>query len=109
VSLDYISKTFHEAGIGNGPVDALNDALQKIVRKVFPNLKNYHLSDYRVKIINPNAATAAKVRVLIEFSDRKDIWTTVGVHENIIEASWIALKDGIDYMRLKNSRSTSTF
>jgi 2-isopropylmalate synthase len=61
-----------------------------------------HLTDYKVRVINSKAATAAKVRVLIESQDETDSWTTVGVHENIIEASWTALVDSIEYKLLKD-------
>ena len=89
-------------GSGNGPVDALNEALAKILKELYPDLPKFHLTDYRVKIINPEAATGAKVRVIIEFSNDKETWATVGVHENIIQASWIALKESIAYIMYRN-------
>ncbi len=91
-------------GSGNGPVDALNEALSKILNELYPALPKFHLTDYRVKIINPEAATGAKVRVIIESSNDKETWATVGVHENIIQASWIALKESISYVMHRNSR-----
>ena len=63
-----------------------------------------HLSDYKVRVLNTKEGTAAKVRVLIESQDAHDSWTTVGVHENIIEASWEALVDSIEYKLLKDKR-----
>jgi 2-isopropylmalate synthase len=90
------------ASDGDGPVDALDRALRKVLTKWYPNLSNMHLTDYKVRVINSKAATAAKVRVLIESQDEKDSWTTVGVHENVIEASWEALIDSIEYKLLKD-------
>lgn len=90
------------ASDGDGPVDALDRALRKVLAKFYPNLKEMHLTDYKVRVINSKAATAAKVRVLIESQDETDSWTTVGVHENIIEASWEALTDSIEYKLLKD-------
>ena len=71
----------------------------------FFNVKEMHLTDYKVRVINSKAATAAKVRVLIESQDEKDSWTTVGVHENVIEASWEALIDSIEYKLLKDLKT----
>jgi len=90
------------ASDGDGPVDALDRASRKVLTKFYPNLKEMHLTDYKVRVINSKAATAAKVRVLIESQDETDSWTTVGVHENVIEASWEALVDSIEYKLLKD-------
>jgi len=89
------------AAEGDGPVNALDNALRKALEKFYPKLRNVHLSDFKVRIINPTDGTGAKVRVLIESTDGSDEWTTVGVSENIIEASWQALVDAIDYKLLK--------
>ncbi len=89
------------ASEGDGPVNALDNALKKALERFYPKLKNVHLSDFKVRIINPSAGTSAKVRVLIESTDGRDEWTTVGVSENIIEASWQALADAIEYKLLK--------
>lgn len=86
---------------GDGPVDALNSAMNKILPKFYPNLPELHLTDYRVKIINPEAGTGAKVRVIIESSNNDETWATVGVHENIIQASWLALEQSIAYILYK--------
>jgi 2-isopropylmalate synthase len=91
------SKTHFEAAEGHGPVDALNAALRKALNGKFPNLNRLHLVDYKVRVINSEAATAAGVRVLIQSQDEDDVWGTVGVDENIIEASWIALLDSFEY------------
>ena len=92
----------HTASEGVGPVNALDNALRKALINFYPEIDDMHLSDYKVRVINANAATSAKVRVLIESSDEKKTWNTVGVSENIIEASWQALTDSISYYLMKN-------
>ncbi|MFH0948689.1 MAG: citramalate synthase [Elusimicrobiota bacterium] len=89
------------AAEGDGPVNALDNALRKALDRFYPQLKNVRLSDFKVRIINPSDGTGAKVRVLIQSTDGKDEWSTVGVSENIIEASWQALVDAIEYKLLK--------
>lgn len=87
----------HTVGEGCGPVDALNAALRRALTRFYPQIKDVVLTDYRVRILDPEHATAAKTRVLVESSDGKQHWSTVGVSENIIEASWEALVDSIEY------------
>ncbi len=87
------------AAEGNGPVNAIDNALRKALRKFYPNIREMRLVDFKVRVLEGRAGTAAKVRVLIESRDGKDIWNTVGVSENIIEASWQALVDSI-YFKL---------
>ncbi|MDD4588322.1 MAG: citramalate synthase [Heliobacteriaceae bacterium] len=87
----------HMAAEGNGPVNAIDNALRKALISHYPFLANYHLSDYKVRVINEQDATAAKVRVFIETKNHQDIWNTVGVSTNIIEASWHALVDSFVY------------
>ena len=94
----------HEVAEGDGPVDALNAALRKALYPLFPDLKDVALVDYKVRVLNSEAATAAVTRVIIESKDHDEIWGTVGVNENIIEASWIALCDSIEY-KLAKTRS----
>ena len=89
---------------GDGPVDALDHALRGALNKFYPTLKDMHLTDYKVRVLNTKDATAAKVRVLIESQDAKDAWTTIGVDENIIQASWEALTDSIEYKLLKEKK-----
>ena len=89
------------AAEGDGPVHALDSALRKALYVFYPELRKSRLSDYKVRVLNPQAATAAKVRVLIESTDGEDVWSTVGVSTDIIEASWIALVDSIEYKLLK--------
>ena len=85
------------AAEGNGPVDALDKALRKALTTFYPKLHEMKLIDFKVRVLNSNAATAAKVRVLIESSDNSHIWRTVGVSTDIIEASWNALLDSVEY------------
>lgn len=92
---------------GNGPVNALDNALRKALVQFYPDIAHIHLSDYKVRVLDEKDATAAKVRVLIESSDFKDTWSTVGVSSNVIEASWEALVDSIRYALLGMTRSDS--
>ena len=94
-------KEEHTASEGDGPVNALDNALRKALERFYPELKSMSLTDFKVRVIDATQGTAAKVRVLIESRDKKDEWGTVGVSENIIEASWQALVDSIEYKLLK--------
>lgn len=94
----------HEVAEGDGPVNALDAALRKALQDVYPNLADMQLVDYKVRVINSEAATAAGVRVTIESRDADDVWGTIGVSENVIEASWIALVDSIEYKLMKDER-----
>ena len=96
-----------EGAEGHGPVDALDAALRKALNGRFPVLNHLHLVDYKVRVIDSDAATAAWVRVVIESQDEDDVWGTVGVSENIIEASWLALLDSYEY-KLAKDEETST-
>ena len=87
---------------GDGPVNALDNALRKALEKFYPSLKTMSLTDFKVRVINAQAGTKAKVRVYIESRDEKDEWGCIGVSENIIEASWKALVDSIEYKLLKD-------
>lgn len=82
---------------GNGPVNALDRALRAAIEKHYPELASIHLSNYKVRILDEHRATAATTRVLIDSTDGKRVWGAVGVGENIIEASWQALVDGLEY------------
>jgi 2-isopropylmalate synthase len=92
---------------GNGPVNALDRALRKALSKVYPRLAQLELTDYKVRIMPGNAGTDAVTRVLIETSDHTREWTTVGVHGNVIEASWLALHDAVRYGLLGESETAS--
>jgi 2-isopropylmalate synthase len=91
----------HTAALGNGPVNALDNALRKSLEKFYPELKGMELSDYKVRVLPGRPGTSAKVRVLIESHDETDHWGTVGVSHDIIEASWQALVDSINYKMYK--------
>lgn len=91
------------AGEGDGPVNALDHALRKALLSVYPSLEQMQLVDYKVRVINSAEGTAARVRVIIESRDETDVWSTVGVSENIIEASWIALVDSVEYKLFKDA------
>ena len=92
----------HTASEGDGPVNALDGALRKALVRFFPSLTEMQLVDYKVRVVNPRAGTAARVRVVIESRDGTDVWGTVGVSENVIEASWLALVDSIEYKLFKD-------
>ena len=79
------------------PVNALNLALKKALVRFYPEIKDVKLVDYKVRVLEERAGTESKVRVLAESSDGKESWSTVGVSENIIEASWQALRDSFNY------------
>jgi 2-isopropylmalate synthase len=87
----------HTAAEGDGPVHALDNALRKALERFYPELSGIRLTDFKVRIVNSEQATAAKVRVMVESRAGSRSWTTVGVHTNIIEASWQALVDGVEY------------
>lgn len=91
----------HTAAEGNGPVNALDNALRKALDKFYPCIRNMQLTDYKVRVLDEKDGTGALVRVLIETGDGQRSWTTVGVSENIIEASWKALVDSISFGLLK--------
>ena len=86
-----------KTGEGVGPVDALSKALKTALENDYENINNVKLIDYKVRIIDSSDGTEAKTRVLIEFTDSNRQWSTIGVHENIINASWNALCDGFNY------------
>jgi len=87
----------HTAAEGDGPVNALDNAIRKALSRFYPQIRDIRLTDYKVLVINAKSGTAAKVRVLIESTDGREIWGTVGVSENVIEASWLALIDSLNY------------
>ncbi|MDD5436333.1 MAG: citramalate synthase [Candidatus Omnitrophica bacterium] len=94
----------HTASLGDGPVNALDSALRKALKKFYPNLNEMHLTDYKVRVLDEKEGTAARVRVLIQSQDKDNSWWTIGVSENIIEASWQALVDSVEYKLLKDSK-----
>jgi len=101
VKLKLRGRIIHTVAEGNGPVNALDKALRKALEQDYPQLSQMYLADYKVRILDAKSGTRAKTRVLIESSDKEDRWGTVGVSPNIIEASWEALLDSIEYKLLK--------
>jgi 2-isopropylmalate synthase len=91
----------HTVADGDGPVNALDGALRAALVRFYPHLQSVRLTDYKVRIVDSRMGTAARTRVLIESSDGASAWTTIGVHENIIEASLQALVDSLEYGLIK--------
>ncbi len=96
----------HTAAEGDGPVNALDSALRAALVKFYPQIKDVKLTDYKVRILDSKTGTAAKTRVLIESTDGKSEWGTVGVSDNIIDASWHALVDSIEYKLFKDQKKS---
>ncbi|MDR3112804.1 MAG: citramalate synthase [Endomicrobium sp.] len=107
VKLDIRGKEEHTVAEGDGPVNALDNCLRKALVKYYPAIKEMALTDFKVRVVNSDANTAAKVRVLIESSDSSKSWGTIGVNENIIDASWQALTDSVEYKLVKNGKVKS--
>ena len=103
IKVNVDGKREHTAADGNGPINALDKALRKALVPFYPELNEVSLTDFKVRVINAKDATEARVLVQISSTDGKKRWTTVGASENIIEASWLALVDSIEY-KLLNSR-----
>lgn len=103
IKLQVAEQVRHEVAEGDGPVNALDAALRKALEPTYPQLKEMRLLDYKVRVVNSEAGTAARIRVIIESADERDHWGTVGVSENIIEASWKALVDAVEYKLAKDS------
>ena len=108
VTVEYQGAIEHTAAWGNGPVNALDKALRKVLPKYFPGkgLESMRLLDYKVRVLTAAEGTAARVRVLIESGDGRAKWGTVGVSENVIEASWQALVDSIEYKLLRTAKKS---
>jgi len=106
IKVNVNEQTEHTAAEGVGPVNALDNALRKALEKFYPALKNMRLTDYKVRVLDEKQATKAKVRVLIESADETGSWGTVGVSDNIIEASWQALVDSINYKLMKDAKKS---
>lgn len=107
VKVEVDGTTYHTVGEGDGPVNAMDRALRKSLESVFPSLRSVHLEDYKVRVMSSSDGTAAKVRVLIESTDGEDMWGTVGVSENIIEASWIALADSLHFKLMRDAMAAT--
>ncbi len=91
------------AAEGNGPVNALDQALRAALEVFYPALSKVRLIDYKVRVMDGKNATGAKVRVLISSTDGRRVWTTVGASSDVVEASWIALVDSIEYKLIKDA------
>ncbi len=92
----------HTAAMGDGPVNAIDQAIRKALSVFYPSLEEMELADYKVRVLSGDHGTQARVRVLIESKDPHMSWGTVGVSENIIEASWQALIDAVNYKLMKD-------
>ena len=103
VEVEVDGSTEYTVATGNGPVSAIDNALRKALEKFFPELKSLSLIDYRVRVVSTIKGADSVVRVLVDSTDGEDDWSTVGVSENIVEASWKALVDSIDYKLLKDN------
>jgi 2-isopropylmalate synthase len=103
VKIEAAGTVRHEVAEGDGPVNALDAALRKALNGQFPTLSSMRLVDYKVRVVNSEAGTAARIRVFIESADEHSVWGTVGVSENIIDASWLALVDAVEYKLWKDA------
>jgi len=104
IKLEVEGKVEHTAAEGDGPVNALDNALRKALEKFYPSLKEVTLIDFKVRVLPAGKGTASVVRVLVDSGDGENRWGTVGVSENIIEASWQALVDSIDYKLYRDEK-----
>lgn len=95
------------AAEGNGPVNALDKALRAALEVFYPTLSKVRLTDYKVRVMDSKSATGAMVRVLLSSTDGRREWTTVGVSSDVVEASWIALVDSIEYKLIKDAEDLS--
>ena len=110
INITVDDKTEMTAAEGEGPVNALDKALRKALEVFYPQLKEARLVDYKVRVLDSENATEAKVRVLIESTDGIENWSTVGVSRDVVKASWIALVDSIEYKLIKDiERKVKTY
>jgi 2-isopropylmalate synthase len=105
IKLTVGDQVMHTAAEGNGPVNALDNALRKALRIGYPEIDQMHLADYKVRVLEGKDATGAQVRVLVDSKDENDSWGTIGVSSDIIEASWHALTDSISYKLMKDKKN----
>jgi len=97
-------KEITSEGTGNGPVNAIDNALRNGLEKIYPELNDLELTDYKVRILEGRLGTGAVTRVLVETSDGTGEWSTIGVHENVIAASAMALEDALTYGLLRRGK-----
>lgn len=107
LTINIKSREIHASAEGDGPVNALDNALRNALVPEYPALNSLRLVDYKVRVVNSTAATAAKVRVVIEFKSPHGVFGTVGVSENVIDASWQALLDGVEYHLLHDEEAAT--
>lgn len=105
IKVEVNGQDYLEAAEGNGPVSALDAALRKALINVYPAIASFHLTDYKVRILDSQAGTSARTRVLVESSNSLQRWTTVGVSTNIIEASYRAVVEGLEYGLMLENRA----
>ena len=101
----YYGRIEHTAADGNGPVNALDNALRKALENFYPEIRDMKLFDYKVRVLPAGKGTASMIRVLVESGDRSGRWGTVGVSENIVEASYQALVDALQYKLFKGQEN----
>jgi 2-isopropylmalate synthase len=106
IKLDIGGHEVHTAAEGNGPVNAFENALRKALQPVFPQVASIQLADYKVRILNSNTGTGAITRVLIDWHDGERRWSTVGAGTNILDATWLALADGYEFILTPRSAAT---
>jgi len=104
IKIRVANKLTQVAADGNGPVSAMDAAVRKALTETYPGIAEVHLTDYKVRIIDSKAGADAAVRVLVESSDGKNRWRTVGASTDVIEASWLALQDAYEYWIIHNSK-----
>jgi 2-isopropylmalate synthase len=104
VTLQAKGQSIESQGVGNGPVNAIDNALRNGLEKLYPELKHLELTDYKVRILEGRLGTGAVTRVLVETSDGNREWSTIGVHENVIAASAMALEDALTYGLLRQGK-----
>lgn len=104
IEVEVDNETEITAAMGNGPVNALDRAARKALERFYPELKEMYLSDYKVRVLDSEKTTSSVVRVVIESRDPQERWTTVGVSGDVIQASWIALVDSLEYKLLKDTK-----
>ncbi len=92
----------------SGPIGALDHALRLAIEKIYPEIRDVQLRDYKVRILESNQGASARTRVLIESGDGRDIWGTVGVSDNIIDASWQAIRDSVEFKLLQREKAATT-
>ena len=97
IKVEINNKIFENESSGSGPVNALDNALRETLVKEYPSLKEVELKDYRVRVVSGSKGTESLVRVIIESTDKKTSWSTIGVSRDIVEASWKALIDSFEY------------